>query len=181
MKTYLTYGAAMAGGVFALVMILYIFGLHSDASKLGLAQGIQMVGGLGIGIACIVLGTKAKRETVPVTEEFGYGSALFAGFMISLFASLLGILTTFLYTQVINPGMNDIAMQAQIAKWEAAGMSSDTIEKAEGFMRKMMSPVMQAAMGFIFGLLFSTIISLITSAFLKREAVDLVDEPPAAA
>lgn len=180
MKTYLSYGAAMAGGVFALVMVLYILGLHSEASKLGMAQGIQMVGGLGIGIACIVLGTKAKRATVPATEEFSYGQALLAGFMISLFASLFGILTTFLYTQVINPGMNDLAMQAQIAKWEAAGLSSAQIERAEGMMRKMMSPVMQASMGFIFGLLFSTIISLISAAFLKREATEVVDDAAAA-
>ena len=181
MKTYLTYGAAMAGGVFALVMILYIFGFHSEASKLGTAQMIQMIGGLGIGIACIVLGTKAKRATVPVTEEFGYGSALFAGFMIALFASLIGMVTTLLYAQVINPGMNDLAVQAQIAKWEAAGLSSAQIERAEGMMRKMMTPVIQMCFGFIFGLLFSTIISLITAAFLKREAADLVDEPPTAA
>ena len=181
MKTYLTYGSAMAGGVFALVMILYIFGLHSDASKLGTAQAIQMIGGLGIGIACIVLGTKAKRATVPATEEFGYGSALFAGFMIALFASLIGIVTTLLYTQVINPGMNDLALQAQIAKWEAAGLSSAQIERADGFMRLMLSPVIQACFGFIFGLLFGTIISLITAAFLKREAIEVLDEPPATA
>jgi hypothetical protein len=126
-----------------------------------------------------VLGTKAKRATVPTTEDFGYGSALGAGVMISLFAALFGIVTTYLYAAVINPGMTDIAMQAQIAKWEAAGLSGTSIERAEAMMRKMMSPPIQACFGFVFGMIFSTIISLITAAFLKREAV--TDVPPTAA
>lgn len=181
MKSYLTYGAAMAGGAFALVMLIYIFGFHSDASKLGAAQGIQTVGGLGIGIAAIVLGTKAKRATVPASEDFSYGSALFAGFMIALFSSLFGILTNLIYTQVINPGMSDLVIQAQVAKWENMGLSSAQIERAEGMTRKMMSPAIQAALGFFFGLLFGTIISLITAAFLKREATEELVEPSSAA
>lgn len=181
MKTYLTYGAAMAGGAFALVMLIYIFGFHSDASKLGVAQVIQTVGGLGISITAIVLGTQARRATVPANEDFSYGSALFAGFMIALFSSLIGIVTTLLYTQLINPGLNEVVIQAQTAKWESMGLSSAQIEKAEGITRKMTSPAVQASMGFFFGLLFGTIVSLITAAFLKREATEVVAEPPVGA
>ncbi len=179
MKTYLTYGAAMAGGGFLLVLILYILGFHSDASKLGMARGIQACIGIAIGVTCIVLGTKAKRATVPHHEEFGYGRALAAGVMITLFASLFGIVTTLLYSSVINPDMNEIAIQAQIAKWQTAGMSDARIEQAEAMMRKMMSPPIQAYFGFLAGMVFGTIISLITSGFMRREAV--TDIPPAAA
>ena len=172
MKTYLTYGSAMAGGGFVLVLVLYIFGFHSDAAKISTAQWIQGVLGLGIGITCIVLGTKARRESVPAEEEFGYGSALGAGVMITLFAALLGLVTNFVYFHFINPGMNDLVMQAQIAKWEAAGMSGARIEQAEGMMRKMMSPAVQVAVGFGGGMIFGTLISLVTAALLKRSAKD---------
>jgi hypothetical protein len=172
MKTYLTYGSAMAGGGFVLVLVLYILGFHSDAAKISTAQWIQGVLGLGIGIACIVLGTKARRGSVPAEEEFGYGSALGAGVMITLVAALIGIATNLIYTQLINPGMTDLVMQAQIAKWEAAGLSSARIEQAEGMMRKMMSPAAQVAFGFCAGMLFGTLVSLVTAAFLKRPAKD---------
>jgi hypothetical protein len=172
MKTYLTYGSAMAGGGFVLVLVLYILGFHSDAAKISTAQWIQIVLGLGIGIACIVLGTQARRASVPAAEEFGYGSALGAGVMITLVAALLGLVTNFVYMHFINPGMTDLIVQAQIAKWEAAGMSSTRIEQAEGMMRKMMNPAVQAAFGFCFAMIFGTLISLVTAAFLKRPSKD---------
>src|ERR1019366_4642334 len=97
MKTHLTYGSAMAGAGFVLVLVLYILGFHSDAAKISPAQWIQGVLGFGIGIACIVLGTKARRANVPAEDDFGYGSALGAGVMITLFAALLGLVTNFVY------------------------------------------------------------------------------------
>ena len=178
MKTYLKYGGALAGGGFLIVLVLYMLGFHSDASKLSTAQWIQMCLGLVVGITCTVLGIKERRASVPASEEFTYGQALGAGVMITLFAAIFGIASNVLYMQVINPDMADLAVQAQIAKWEALGMSSAQIERAGGMMRKMMSPGIFAAFGFVMGMLFGTIISLISAAFLKRAAND---EPPVVA
>ena len=172
METYLKFGGAMAGGGFLISVVLFLVGMHSDPAKLATAQWIQGCLGLAIGIACVVLGTKEKRATVPMTEEFGYGSALGAGVMVTLFGALIGLVTTILYMQVINPGFGDVIMQAQVAKWEAMGMSGARIEQAEGMMKKMMSPPIQAAFGFLGGMLFGTIISLISAEFLKRAAVE---------
>jgi hypothetical protein len=172
MKTYVSYGAAMAGGGFVIVMLLYILGFHSDATKLSTAQWIQSCLGLGVSITCIVLGTKARRATVPAEAEFGYGSALGTGVMITLFAALIGIVTNLLYSQVINPSMTDLVVQAQIAKWEAMNMPAARMEQAEAMMRKMMSPPLQACFGFLAVMFFGTVISLISAAFLKRPAND---------
>ena len=172
MKTYLTYGSAMAGGGFVVVLVLYILGFHSDAEKLSSAQWVQGCLGLAVGIACIVLGTKAQRATVPPEEEFGYGSALGTGVMITLVAALLGLVTNFVYMQFINPGMRDLMVQAQVAKWEAMNMPAASMAQAESMMRKMMSPPIQAVFGFGFGMFFGTLISLVTSAFLKRPSPD---------
>lgn len=180
MKIYLTYGLAMSIAGALLTLALFLLGFHSDAAKLQTSQWISMVGGLAIGIVIIVMGTKARRETVPPGESFSYGQALGAGVMIVLFAALFGIATNLLYTQVINPNMNDIIVQAQIEKWEAKGMTSTQIEQAEGMMRKMMHPAIQVCFGFLGGMFFGTVISLITAAFLKREAA-AESEPPVAA
>lgn len=175
MKTYLTYGFAMSIAGALLTLALFFAGFHSDASKLQTAQWISGGGGLAFAIVAIVLGTKARRAEISATENFSYGRALGAGVMITLFACLLGIVTNQLYMQVINPGMNDLIVQAQIEKWEAKGMSSSQIEGAEAMMRKMMHPAIQAGFGFLGGMFFGTLISLVTAAFLKRE---VSDQPP---
>jgi hypothetical protein len=177
MKTYLKWGGAMAGASFLVVIVVYLLGLHSDPTKLGTGQAIQMVLGLAVGIACIVLGTKELRATVPPAEEFSYGRALGAGVMITLFAAAFGIISNLLYMQFINPGMTEVAVQAQIAKWESMGMSGAQIERAEGMMRTMMSPALSMVFGFLGGMLFGTIISLISAAFLKRPASEEFEPP----
>jgi len=179
MKTYLTYGFAMALAGLLLNLALFFTGFHSDADKLGTAQTIATVIGLVITVAGVVLGTQARRAEKPATEAFTYGNALGAGVLICLFATLLGVVTNYVYMHLINPGMQDLLVQAQIAKWEAAGLTGDQIDNAEKVMRKMMHPALQAVFGLLIGVVFGTIISLVTSAFLRREAAPAV--PSAAA
>lgn len=165
MKTYLTYGFYTSVASALLIFALYFLGLHDRADKLGTAQTIQTVGGL-------VLGTQARRAEIPAAENFGYGSALGAGVMITLFATLFGVGFNLLYTTVINPGFTEIILEAQTAKFEAAGMSADAAERATAMVRKMMHPAVQSAIGFFMGLFFGTLMSLVTAAFLKRPATD---------
>ena len=172
MKTYLAYGFYLSLANALLLFALYFLGFHSEASKLGTAQTIQTVGALAIGITCTVLGTKARRAEVPPAEDFGYGRALGAGFMIALFAALFGTVFTYLYSAVINPGFIEIMMQAQSDKLEAKGLSADKIEQINTMTRTWMKPGIQAGVGFIFGVFVGTLISLITAAFLKRPATD---------
>ncbi len=172
MKTYLTYGSAMAGGGFVLTLVLYILGFHSDPAKLSAAQWLQGGLGLVISIACIVLGTKARRATVPATEEFGYGSALGAGVMIGLVAAVIGLLTTYLYIGVINPHFNELILQAQADKMEAQGLSAEKVEQIQKMSAPFMKLPMQLAFSFIGGMFFATLVSLVTAAFLKRPASD---------
>jgi uncharacterized protein DUF4199 len=180
MKTCALYGffAALAGAF--LNLILFFTGFHSDPAKLAAAGVIGIIAGLAIGITCTVLGVKARRAEVPATEEFGYGKALGAGFMVSLVAAFLTSIFTYCYYAFINPAFIDIVVQDKIAKLEAKGMSSDQLEKAQAGMRMFMGPVPQAIFGFIGGLIFGLIIALIVAAFLKRpaQAPALAAQPP---
>ncbi|MEO7415226.1 MAG: DUF4199 domain-containing protein [Opitutaceae bacterium] len=173
MKTYLTYGAAMAIAGVLLNLVLYFAGFHSDASKLGTAQLIGGLAGIGIAIACIVLGTRARRaEVLATNEDFGYGRALGAGVMITLFSALCGMVTSYLYMNVINPDFTEVMIQNQVQKMEASGVGGDKIEQMETVTRKMMNPAIMTAMGFIGAMFSGTLISLISAAFLKRQASD---------
>lgn len=179
MKTYVTYGFIMALGGLLLNLALFFFGFHSDVEKFGTAQWVGGLGGLVIAIALIVLGTKARRADVPPSEEFGYGRALGAGVMVVLFGALFGAVFNLVYMQFINPGMADLIVQAQSAKFEAKGMSGAQLEQAEKFTRMMTGPVISSCFNFFGGMIFGTIISLITSAFLKRSAASVPPQVPA--
>lgn len=176
MKTYLTYGAAMAVAGALLNLSLFFLGFHSDVSKLDTAQLIGTIVGLIVCVTCVVLGTRARRDEILPTVDFGYGSALGAGVMVVLFASLLGTVFNFVYFQFINPGFSDLIMQSQAAKMEGKGLSAAQIEQAQKMTAMFFKPAFQACFGFIFGMIFGTIVSLITAAFLKRAPSDT---PPA--
>ena len=94
--------------------------------------------------------------------------------MIALFATLFGAGFNLLYSTMINPGLTEVILEAQTEKFEAAGMSADAAEKATAMVRKMMHPAVQSAIGFVMGLFFGTLVSLVTAAFLKRPATDEV-------
>jgi hypothetical protein len=180
MKTYLTYGFAMALGGALISFAMFFLGLHDTPSKLDMAQWIQMGGGAALGVTCIVLGTKARRAEVPAHENFGYGSALASGVMITLFAALMGLVTNYLYTSVINPNFVEVMLQSQAEKLESKGVPADRIEQIQKMSATMMKPAVMAVFGFISGMLFGTVISLVSAAFLKRPAVeDTEDAPPA--
>ena len=172
MKTYLTYGVSMALASALLTLVLFFLGFHSDAAKFGMAQWIGNIGLLVISIACLVLGMKARRAEVPATEEFGYGSALFTGFMISLFGGLCSVVTNYLYFHVINPGFTEIIVQAQLDKMEAKGMSGTQLEQAEKGIRMFMNPIFTGCFVFLGSLFWGTVISLVAAAFLKRPSTE---------
>ena len=162
------YGVAMAVASSLLNYGLYFAGFHETPDKLGTAQMIAMIGGLLISITCITLGTRARRAETPANESFGYGRALGAGFMVSLWGVIFGTISQVLYIAVVNPGFGDVMVQTELAKAEARGASAQQLEQAEGFIRMMTSPTAQAVVGFIFGLIFCTVIALIVAAFVRR-------------
>ncbi|MCX6945407.1 MAG: DUF4199 domain-containing protein [Opitutales bacterium] len=172
MKTYVTYGFFMALGGMLLTLALFFLGFHSDAAKLASSQWIGSIGGIAISIAVLTLGIKACGAEVPATEEFSYGRALGAGVMIALFGALFGVVTNYLYFQVINPGLTDLIVQAQLDKMEAKGLSGTQLEQAEKGIRMFMKPVFSAITSFIAGLFFGTVLSLIAAALLKRKATE---------
>ncbi|MEO6875974.1 MAG: DUF4199 domain-containing protein [Opitutaceae bacterium] len=177
MKTSLIYGLYLALAGLVLNLILFFAGFHS-LEKFGTGQWIGGVVGLILAVAFIALGTKARRDEIPATENFGYGRALGTGLMISVFSCLFGIVTNFLYTRVINPGFREVIIQAQSAKMDGKGVSAAQIERMETFMRSPLGAVLNVVFVIIGAMIVCTIISLITAAIFKRPAV--VNQPPMA-
>ncbi len=176
MKTYLTYGFAMALASGLLTLGLFFLGYHTDPAKLQSANWISFPLLIAITAVVLVLGTKARHAEVPLSEPFGYGRTLGAAVMIMLFASLFGMLINFAYFKFINPDFVDVLVQAQSDKLESKGLSADKIEQMEKGMRMFMKPPIMAVVGFLQAMLAGTVIALVTSAFVRRPASN---EPPA--
>jgi hypothetical protein len=178
MKTYLTYGFAMALAGGLITLALYFLGYHTDAAKAAAAQWVGLPFYLAASIIILVLGIKARRSEIPLSEPFGYGRAFGAGVLVILFGALFGIIFNYLYFQFINPGFADLMIQVQSDKMEAKNMGAAQIEQMERVTRMMMKPPIMAIGGFLQSMFVGTIIALITASFLRRPAS--AESPPLA-
>jgi hypothetical protein len=177
MKTTFAYGIGIAIASFVLGLILFFAGFHTDVDKLSTGQTIGSIGGLGISIVGLVLAMKARREEFTPEEGFGYGRALGTGTLTALWSAIVSAILTMIYATAINPGMQELIIENEIAKLEEQGLPAAQIEAAEGVMNFMTSPAMMGISSMIAGFIFGVIVSLIVAAFLKRAPVDITPPP----
>jgi hypothetical protein len=168
MKTPLTYGALMAIATAALTLLLYFAGFHDNAEKFGTGQLLGTVGGLAIAVVCLALAMREKRASFPAAATWGYGSALGVGMLTGLVASLLGVITAYLYFVIINPGFGDFVVQYEVAKLEAKNIPEAAITQAEGMFKFMTRPAMMLTMQAVGGFVWALVLALLVAIFFRR-------------
>lgn len=172
LKTSALYGCLLTLATAIFTLIMYFIGAHSDPEKM---NSTALVGGLiplAIGITILILGIRARRAEVPLTEGFGYGAALATGIMIGLVAAVTGTVFQYLYENFINPNFVEVQMHAQSLKLAAKGVSDSVIEKREAMMQIWNKPIIRAAFVFLFISILNTILALICAAFCTRANPD---------
>jgi hypothetical protein len=169
---------AIAGAV--LTLLLYVAGFHEAPAKLTAARWIGGLGGVAIGAACLALAMREKRSLLPADADWGYGSAFGTGALTSLFGSLIGLVTTYAYFGLLNPGFGDVLFQAQVAEMEARGMPAAQIEKIEPMIKMWMSPAALTLTQGVMGFVFSLILALIVAIFFRQRPATPPAPPPAA-
>lgn len=172
MKTYVTYGLILTFVSAVVTLVLQIMGMFTP-EHLGTAMILGILCGLALNITLIIMGTKADRATVGAAA-FGYGRALKAGFMIVLFAACFGLVFNLIYFKFINPNMGETTAEWTRSLMERMGAPDAQIEAKIAEIKEKSTLMRQVVNGFISTIVFGTIVSLITSAFLKRPAA----EPP---
>jgi hypothetical protein len=177
MNTPLKYGAIMAVAGFLLNLTLYLVGLHDTAEKFATSQWIQGVGGTIITVAILALAMREKRAQTRPDANWGYGSALGTGVLVTLVAAILGAVGTYVYAAFINTEFGEVNLQFQVMKWEQAGKSASEIEAGEKMTRGFMTPVIMSLFGAVFGFLFCTVLSLIVAIFFRKRTVTTEAEP----
>ena len=120
------------------------------------------------GLAAIIyLATKARRDNSG--GFISYGQGLGTGVGVAFFASILVAFYTYVFFNFIDAEMlEEMILRAEDQMYDQ-GMPDDQVEIAMEYTRKFMLPGPMAAMVVLSYTIVGFIISLITSAILKKE------------
>lgn len=166
-KTAALYGLYLGIVLTLFSVILYVAGQSQNKTLVLITYPL-----LAIGIIMAQINYR-NRE---LNGVISYGQALGFGVAVMLFVGII----TMLYNLIILKIDPSLIEQAKIMQEEALlerGMSEEQIEASMTLASKMMTPGWMAIMGLFGSVLMGTIISLVTSIFVKRQPnMDAFDE-----
>jgi len=167
-KSAMVYGLYLALALTLFSVITYVAGLILNP-KIGYVSIVLVI--IGIVIAQINYRNKELNGTIT------YGQALGFGVAIMLFAGIISALYTLVLYTFIDPSLIDQMKAAQEEAMLAKGLTEDQIDAAMSMASKMMSPAWMSIMALIGSVFSGTIVSLITSIFVKKQPnLDAFDE-----
>ena len=165
-KVALNYGALLGLILAALTLITYLFEMY-ESSWFGYISWIVLIIG-------IFMATKKYRD-----EQLGgfisYGGALGFGVLIAIFAGIIASFVSYIYLGFVDDSFLTYSLEKTEMGMYESGNSDDQVETAMSFTKKIFSPGMISISAFFVTAFLGLIISLITAAFIKREA-DSFDE-----
>jgi hypothetical protein len=159
-KSTMTSGAILGGGLLVYTVILYMTNL-TFAKGLGYISYLIMIGG-------IILGIKNYRDN----EQQGfisYGRALGVGMLTVAFASVIMALFTYILYKFIDPGLAEKSLETARNQMLENNMKDDQIEMAQNITRKLMTPAILAFGTILAYSFFGLVFSLIIAAFMKKD------------
>ena len=167
--------------------------LMSNSVKYGLYTGIAMVllsllfyaldvkatswpqyVSIGLLLAGIIVGTLAFRDKCN-GGYMSYGRSLGSGVMISLITGVILAVYSYLNSAFLNPEMIQQMMQAAEENMMQKGLSDDQIDQAMSVTNMFMTPAYIAITSLFSMLLWGTLISLLTSIFIKKDNKEFKD------
>jgi hypothetical protein len=158
-----TYG--LLTGLVSIIYTLVIYFLDMTFSMPYLNLLISIII-FGIGI---YLGSKVLRDQYQA-GQLSYGRGLGSGVLIALFAGLLIALFTYILYAIIDPGLTEKSMQYMEDKFLSGGkLSEDQVADMMSKIRERSAPWKSAVWSIPMYVFFGLILSLITSAILKKD------------
>lgn len=160
-KTAMNFGALLGLVLIAYSALLYALDQTTNQALSWFSYGF-LAGG-------IVLGTKNYRDK-NLGGFITYNQALWTGTLIVFFASFLSAFYTYIFTSYIDPGMiTKILEETEMKMLEEQNMSEADVEVAMNYTRMFVTPGMMTITVVLATTIMGFIISLITSAILKKE------------
>lgn len=164
MSTTLLYGLILGIGNILLTLLGYFLGYQTEKMNDGTWFGfIPFL----FSVVVLWFGIRAVREE-HAQKILTYGKGVGTGMLISLYAAVLGAAYVYLHFTFVNPNYTDYLIEASRVRWAEINMPEKSMEAAEKMIRMMTKPALQAVSVFVFSLISSLIVSLISAAFLKQ-------------
>ena len=160
-KFAMTYGAIIGLILVVFSVLLYLTG-QTFNKTLGLVQYIILFVG-------IYMGTKNYRDKA-LGGYISYGKALVFGLIISIFVGIITTFFNFIMLRYIDPGLIDKYMAIteealENSRFVQPEMMDELLERS----RESMTSIWSLPVGVFAFAIFGFVISLITSAFLKKD------------
>lgn len=159
-KAALNHGLILGLALVIFAVLLFIFNLHLN-KYLGYVNYVII-------IAFLIWGVKSYRDN-SLNGVISYGKALGFSTIIVLIASLIFGIYNYLLISIIDPDYIEKMLALAEEQLLKQGIPDEQIEMGLSLQKKMMSPVLISLFSFLGMMFWGFIISLITSAFLKKE------------
>jgi hypothetical protein len=158
----LTYGLITGAVMIVYSLILYLLNLHLN-QYLGYISFLILIGGM-------VYGTIQFRDKF-MNGFITYGKAYSSGFMIALFAGLVGAVYAFVFYKFIAPDVvrEILDMTRQKIMTRSPEMSDEQLEQAMNMTAKFMTPPAMSIFLLLYCIIIGAVAGLITSAFIRKE------------
>jgi hypothetical protein len=160
-KNSINYGLIAGFLMIALSIILWLLGLMEN-------KFLGYISYLILAFAMFIAATNWRDKLNG--GWMSYGEAFKTGFFVTLIAAVLGLIYSYLFFNFIDPEfISGLGIKAEEAILEANPNISDAdLETALEMSAKFTTATMLTIFGFIFTIIFGTIISLIVAIFAKK-------------
>lgn len=161
-KVSLKYGLILGGAVVLYSVIVNQLGFGTD----------KTIANLSLLILPIVLFLAIKKNQ-EVSDKYTFGAAFGTGFKTTAIATLIFIISTYVYLAFIDPDMVQLFIEQAENELYKRDMPEDQIEMTLEIQKVFMTPGFMAFMGGLFYLFIGTIVSLIIAAIVKKPNHDM--------
>lgn len=148
-------------------VVLIIYSVLLYILDLSMVKGLSYINYVLI-IAGLIWFTINYRNT-SLGGNISYGQALGYGTIIVVLAALISSIYSYIFMKYIDPSFVEKLIAVGEQEMINQGMSDDQIEMAQSMQKRFMQPGLMNIMGFVWFSILGFIITLITSAIVKKE------------
>lgn len=165
-KTGLNFGLYLGLASIALSIIMYVSGMYDLSGQAG-NRWIANVLSFGITITFVILAYNAFKKNGDGFMTFGEGFKL--SFTTIIISALVGLIWLAVYMFVLEPGYQEVILDAQVAQMEERGFEGDAVDMALTWTERMTSPLFMLLWTVVTSAIFGLIVSLLMSAFFQKK------------
>lgn len=165
-KTAYTYGLYLGILSTLFAIIMYAMGMY-DISGQGSTRWVSSLVSFALTVGVVIFAYNAFKKSGDGFMSFGEGFKL--SFITIIISTLVGLVWLAVYMFVLEPGYQEVILNAQIEQMEKQGMEGDAMEMAMSWTEKMTSPLFMTLWTIVGAAFMGAIISLLMAAFLQKK------------